>query len=456
MSTRTLLITTGLLLVGNLAAQLNLDSARKALAESLPEVSVARAERYLAANPQLTEKEKTEALLLLGESYLRSGQNEKALTTLAKVSDSQSSARNYWQGMALAHQGKTPQALEKFAQVASDHPLYRSALFNGLELEVSQNETDLAFEFLEKLRAFDPKYLSSQLTQIEAQLYLTANEPDKARNALLTLTDQKTFSPEQEILAGKTELAAMESDAALNAFAKALAPETPPKLRVLALLGQCDAHLQASDYEPALRSLLQLLKMGESENYLPFIAARMDLLTDRATEREELITPLTTFVGPATLGEDSNLQSSQKLLACYSLARLSEPERAQELLQRIITLDPTSELAARAYPPTWQVGVAKRRLRGGLAITAKCRRRVPGLPLRFCGSRFVSPHENARRRSQSGHSTFRKSRPAPRPVVLRARPPEPGAPDSHLKSGRPLVFHRGATQKRGSQALPRT
>ena len=164
MSTITLLFTTGFLLAGSLAAQLDLNSARNALAESLPEVAVARAERFLAANPKLGEEEKSEALLLLGECYFRSNQAEKALEALAKVPDSSASARNYWQGMALAHQQKYPQALEKFSQVSSENPLYSPALFNALELNISQNATTPAFEILKKLRAHDPEFLASQLT----------------------------------------------------------------------------------------------------------------------------------------------------------------------------------------------------------------------------------------------------------------------------------------------------
>ena len=349
MSTRLLLLAAGTFLAGSLAAQVDLDSARKALAESLPEVSVARAERYLAANPQLKDKEKADALLLLGESYLRSGQTTEALAALAKVPNIESSARNYWQGMALAHQGQYPQALEKLSQVASEHSLYSSALFNSLELQISQNKTDLAFELLAKLRAHDPEFLPAQLTQIEAQLYLNSNEPDKARKAILTLKEEEKPDPGREILIGKIELAAKKPEVAFEAFAKALTPETPPKLRALALLGQCDAYLQAATYGPALQSLIALLEMPESENYLPFISNRLDLITDLATATDELIAPLTDFVSPETLGEDSNFQSSQKLLACYSLARLSEPARARDLLQIITTLAPKSELTARAY-----------------------------------------------------------------------------------------------------------
>ena len=369
--------------MGNLTAQQDLDSARRALAESLPEVSVARAERYLAANPQLKGEQKTAALLLLGESYLRSGQNKEALATLAQVPDSNSSARDYWQGMALAHQQNYSEALAKFSQVASDHSLYGPALFNSLELQMNLNKADLAFELLAKLRAYDPDFLSLQLIRLEAQLYLTKNEPDKARSVLLALEKEDPPSPEREVLSGKIELADQQYDAALSAFAKLLTPETPPRIRALALLGQCDAFLQTSAFEPALQSLLSLLRMAESERYLPFIADRFDLLIERAPAgtKVELIAPLNAYVNPENLGEDGNLQSPQKLLACYSLARLSDADRDQELLQIIVTLAPKGELTARAYLHLGRLSLESGDAEAALPALKSAEEASPGSPV---------------------------------------------------------------------------
>ena len=123
--------------------------------------------------------------------------------------------------------------------------------------------------------------------------------------------------------------------------------------------------------------------MDESERYLPLIGHRLDLLADLATDKDELIAPLTAFVGPANLGEDSNLQSPQKLLACFTLARLSEPTRAQELLQIITTLSPSSELAARSYLQLGQLAWQGEDLDVALQYLKDAESAAPNSPLAF-------------------------------------------------------------------------
>ena len=343
------ILATGLLFAGSLASQTTLESARNALAESLPEVAVARAERFLAANPDLKSEEQAEALLFLGESYFRNNQVDEALATLAKVPNSSASTRNYWQGMALAHQQNNSQALEKFSTVDSENTLYSSALFNTLELSLSNEDHAPAFELLKKLRAHDPNFLPARLPLLESQLFLSMDEPDNARKALQSLIDGKTPSPECQLLAGRIELAANQPDLALQAFEKALTPETPSKIKALALLGTCDAYLQAPPFERALEPLLRLLKMEDSEDLLSLIASRFEILIDESAPEDEVITSLTAFVNPSNLGEDGNLLSPQKLLACYYLSRISPPDRAKALFQLIVTLAPEGELAARSH-----------------------------------------------------------------------------------------------------------
>ncbi|MGJ8726441.1 MAG: tetratricopeptide repeat protein [Roseibacillus sp.] len=380
MRTSTLIIAVGLLLARGLQSQPTLDSAQNALAESLPEVAVARTERYLASNPNIEGEEKTAALLLLGESYLRTNQSAKALETLGKVPDSAASARNYWQGMALAHQKEYQESLEKLSSVESRHPLYSHALFNSLELRISQNESALAFDLLTKLRTSHPEFLPSQLTLLEAQLYLTIGEPNKARTTLLTLEKEAPPSPARKLLAGKIELAALQPESALKAFDEALTPEAPARVKILALLGKCDAQLQTSAFEDALDSILLLLKTDESENLQSLAANRLELLVKTATSKENLVAPLTTFAKPSTLGEDGNLLSPQKLLACYALSRISEPARSRELLQLITTLSPEGELSAQAHLQLGKLAWENGDSNGALASLQDAQNAAPGSP----------------------------------------------------------------------------
>lgn len=377
MRTTTFIIAAGFALAGSLAAQLKLDSARNALAESLPEVAVARAERYLAANPDLPEKEKTGARLLLAEAYLRTQQAGQALATLEKVPNTSASARDYWQGMALAHQLKYQQAFEKLSNVEESHPLYSQALFNALELQASQKQTATAFELLKKLRAHNAEFLPDQLIFLEAQLHLINGEPDTAREALEALTDKQKQSAKSQLLTGQIELAANQPQAAREAFEKALTPTTSAQIRTLALLGKSDALLKSLSFQEALNSLLTLLKEEESQSHLNLLPNRLELIVNQAPSKEGLVTSLSAYVQPETLGEDGNLLSPQKLLACYYLSRISDPEQAKELLQLATTLSPEGELAARAHIELAKLALENKETEAALQSLEKAQTSAP-------------------------------------------------------------------------------
>lgn len=343
----TLLLLVTAFVAGWAAAQDEIQKARNAIAESLPDVAATRIERYLASEKELTVEQQGTASLLLGEAHLRAGEASKALAALAKVPDSFADTRDYWQGLALAHQQDIPAALEKFSGIQPGADTYPLALYNLAELHFTRADWTGAFKALEKLRAHSPDFQSEKLTLLESQLFLVTGEPAKALEVLAN-QDETSATPAKHLLRGRIELAKGNLKNAAAAFSKAEELSKGGSVQALSRLGLTDALLDGEEPEAALAPLLSLLQSPESPSFLEFLSPRFELLASMATEKEKIANAITEFVSPASLGEDSNYATPEKLFANYYLARFVAPEEADGLLRQVIELSPGSEIANRS------------------------------------------------------------------------------------------------------------
>ncbi len=333
----------------SLQAQQGLHSARQALAEHLPDIAALRIESFLATKPELSQKEKENTLLLLGEAHLRAGNPDKTLTVLKNLPNVSNESRNFWQGLALARQQNFPQALSQLALVSKENPLYSQALCNRIEIHRNLAQTEAAFETLSKLRHFDANYKPNELALLEARLFLDSNKPEEASQALTKLDSATRKEDEALLLTGRIALAANQPTQALEAFESIQIDQNQPTLTKLTLLGKTDAILASEEPEKALPHLLQLLSLDSKETFLDLLPARFEKLLATTSNKNDLLSSLATFVSPETLGEDSNYANPRKLLACYYLARISSPEEATSLSQQALSLQPEGEIAARFH-----------------------------------------------------------------------------------------------------------
>ena len=369
----------------NLVAQDGLESARNALAESLPDLAATRAERYLDGSSKLSDEKRTAALLLIGEAHVRAQQPKAALTALARIRDNNSdnSSRNYWQGLASALQFETPTALAKLSQVGEESPYFEQALYNSIELQTNRNNTTQAFELLTKLRAHNAQFLPLKLALLEAQLFLTENKPSDARNALEKIKSEDRLNPNIQFLTGKIELAAGETKPALSAFSSALTKESTPQLKTLARLGKCDTFLTTEENKEALNILIQILEDEPDSVFLELLHGRFEKLLNSSLPRTDFAATLSTFTQPETLGEDGNYATPSKVLASYYLSRCVEEETAKNLLQQIVTLTPESSLLARAHLSLAQLALGRGEVEVARNALLEVRKSAPDSPLAF-------------------------------------------------------------------------
>ena len=139
------------------------DSARKALAEELPDLAALRIESVLKKEKNLSAAEKQQSYLLLGEAHIRAGNAAKALAALAKAPDASDERLNFWQGLALARQEKYSAALKKLAQVSESNELFPQALFNIVEIEEQLGNHEEALAALARIRQANPAFQTHTL-----------------------------------------------------------------------------------------------------------------------------------------------------------------------------------------------------------------------------------------------------------------------------------------------------
>ncbi|MBK1833746.1 tetratricopeptide repeat protein [Roseibacillus ishigakijimensis] len=337
----------------------DLAAARQALAESLPEVAAARVERLLRDQPDLAPAEKDQAYLLLAEARLRAGEITPAREALAAVSPAQSPATHYWRGIAFAREEQFTAARNEFALVSVDSPFSSLALFNAAQIGAALDQEEKALPLLETLRATEPDFRPREVAHLEARLHLAAGTPASARAALARLGAAQQSDPTSQLLLGQIELAANHPAAALPAFEKA--SQGPSHLASLAKLGICDALLAQEKAPEALTRLLDLLTLELSSPLLSVLPSRFETLRHLARDLAPLRSSLQEFVQPATLGTDSNKATPAKLLAAYSLARMSPPDQEQALLARMAPLAPGTAPANQALLRLAEIALAEAR-----------------------------------------------------------------------------------------------
>jgi tetratricopeptide (TPR) repeat protein len=129
----------------------------------------------------------SEALLQLGKSYYRGRQYEQAVSTLARVSENDSLAReaNFYLGLAAYYQGDFQRAESAFHFVAARLPL--AEVYNNLGVVSSRGDRKTAAQFFQKAIDADPNDPDYHFN-LAIELYRTGDVPGASRQLRDTLS----------------------------------------------------------------------------------------------------------------------------------------------------------------------------------------------------------------------------------------------------------------------------
>jgi tetratricopeptide (TPR) repeat protein/TolB-like protein len=121
-----------------------------------------------------------EALLQLGKAYYRGREYEPAITSLARVPESNPLAReaNFYLGLAAYYQGDFPRAESAFGFVAARFPL--AEVYNNLGVVSSHDDRKTAAEYFQKAIDADPNDPDYHFN-LALELYRTGNVADASR-----------------------------------------------------------------------------------------------------------------------------------------------------------------------------------------------------------------------------------------------------------------------------------
>jgi len=212
----------------------------------LQEKSLLQAEAYLAKALQAAPELPLARRLLIA-TYLRTGQAEKAMTTLQPVLANIDQDANLLAlaGEVYLQNGDPKKAEEYFAKATRLDPQDASKRTSLALSHLARGEVQSAFGELESIAATD-KGTAADLALISA--YLTRNEYDKALKAIDNLERKQPDNPLAANLRGRTLLAKRDVAGARQSFEKALSisPTFFPAAAALAQLDVADKQPDAA------------------------------------------------------------------------------------------------------------------------------------------------------------------------------------------------------------------
>lgn len=135
-----------------------LQSAAQAMRDKLPEVAIAKLERFLAGS-KVTPEMAAVAKLRLVESCVRAGKFAKALEVTVAADPKANPNLTFWRATALQALGRYTEALETSAALPTDPawPLFRESIYNQVASLSAVGDYDRAQQVLQPLVAASPE-----------------------------------------------------------------------------------------------------------------------------------------------------------------------------------------------------------------------------------------------------------------------------------------------------------
>ena len=259
-----------------------LTDARRALAESIPEIAIRKLE-VLRSDKNLAAENRTAATLLLGEALLAAGRHAEALDVVGKMGAADLPAAELLMAHILAGSGLWADALRLYERLAKggDAPPVAK-----LGLAESLNATGRADDAIAVLAAYvraNPRAVTAQLRL--AGLLAEARRGDAARQALAAaqaetpgdLLWKRYIEGRLLLLDGKSAEAIAVFEEMTKSGDAAKSPDhLSENLLVAATLAMTDARVALSGSEVADRVLESFISKYPESAYLELAFARLD------------------------------------------------------------------------------------------------------------------------------------------------------------------------------------
>jgi tetratricopeptide (TPR) repeat protein len=304
-----------------------LEEARRALAESIPAVSVQKCRAVLKL-PALKASEQRTAILTLGEALLRTGQFDEALQEVAPLVDADDQEARLLQADIFAASGQWSRALPVYRALTNEPAAPPAAFLGQIESLHALGQTARAVERLEELVRRHPDQTAARLRL--ASLQVEAKQADEAQRTLAQIEPQRTVDRKwKQFIEARLLLLADRPDAARVAFEEIVRDENelPENLLVGATLGIAEARIIMNGYEAADQVLESFINRYADSSLLELVFARLDHIYNHQDDPPESELQKWTRTAPPR----------RAALARYYLARLQLFEKKYDKAGR--TLD---------------------------------------------------------------------------------------------------------------------
>ena len=291
--------------------------ARRALAESIPQVAIHKLRTFLAT-PVLPAPERRAATLALGEALLAAGQHDGALKALNPLIGSDDPEARLLQAHILAGAGRWEDALRIYRPLAAAPDGPAAARLGEAESLQALGQTP------EAVSALEPYVLANPTNQIArlrlANLYVEARRPKEARAALAAARPATPLDAQwKRYVEARLILAENRPAAASTIFEDLLRePEgLPDSLLAAASLGHAESLVALKGVEEADAPLENFIGRYPESAYLDLVFRRLDQIY--AQQRN---------AGESELHKwTRKLQERRAALARFHLARLQIREK---------------------------------------------------------------------------------------------------------------------------------
>ena len=259
-----------------------LTEARRALAESIPQIAIRKIEA-LRADPKLGAEDRTAATLLLAEALLDAGLHAEALREIEPLASMENPAAHLLHAHILAAGGRWTEALPVYERLAKAGDAPAAAKLGLAESLHATGRTDDALAVLNEYTRANPLATTAQLRL--AGLLAEARRSGPARAALAAAQAEapgdllwKKYIEGRLLLLDRK---ATEAAAAFEEITKSQEEGKPPEhlsenLLVAATLALTDARIALSGNEVADRVLESFIAKYPESAYLEIVFARLD------------------------------------------------------------------------------------------------------------------------------------------------------------------------------------
>jgi outer membrane protein assembly factor BamD (BamD/ComL family) len=307
-----------------------LAEATSPLAESVPEVAVARLEALL--NKNLADSEWRAVAEKLAEAHVSAKQEEAALVLLADPRLRELPWAKFWRAQAFASLRRWAHALPLYEQLEADETssFHKAATFGAAEMLRALGRPDEALAKFSVL-TYDKEWATRAQLRL-AKLYIDRGDATNARRVLEDMQPESAGEQnERRLLGGRLELILQRPEKAMSLFEELL--KTPENIAhatlIAALFGMVDANVQLKTPDAGTDLIEDFINRYPGDPDLSVLFARLDELY--RAERKASRSDLEKWV--------RNPEQPRRTFARWYLARLEtragRRERARQLFRDV-------------------------------------------------------------------------------------------------------------------------